>query len=377
MLALSLAVLIHHNSAMTIIYLLAALQAFFLVSLLLPKKQKSSADKVLMAWLVGIGIHTLIYFLYAQIGFSSPLALNLNAAFPYLQGPFLLAYTATLIGVRERFAGLDYLHLVPFVGFVAFLLLTLSPGTFMVLPGGAMENTSIFAMSNLFTVILLVSVPAYIAASLVLMRRAASALDNTALPTKFRWVYFCIAGLGVVWLIVIISFARSLSGGHNPSAHMVFVSLTLFVYGLGYLGINRTAVFSEPEMETLKKQLQQKYLKSGLKPDRAEAMHRQLLAYMDEQKPFLVGELSLQSMAADLGFSANHLSQVINAFEQCNFHDFVNARRVTEACRRLDESADLNLLELAMDVGFNSKSSFNRAFRKQTGHTPSEYISGS
>jgi AraC-like DNA-binding protein len=75
--------------------------------------------------------------------------------------------------------------------------------------------------------------------------------------------------------------------------------------------------------------------------------------------------------------SGNHLSQVINAFEHCSFRDFVNKARVTEVCRRLDESAELNLLELAMEVGFNSKSSFNRAFRKQTGKTPSEYISGS
>ena len=115
---------------MTIIYVLATLQAFFLISLLLAKIQKTFADKVLIAWLAGIGIHTLIYFLYARFQLFSPLAINLNAAFPYLQGPFLLAYTAALIGVRERFAGLDYLHLLPFAGFIAYMLLTVGDGSY-------------------------------------------------------------------------------------------------------------------------------------------------------------------------------------------------------------------------------------------------------
>jgi len=360
---------------MTIIYVLATLQAFFLISLLLAKIQKTFADKVLIAWLAGIGIHTLIYFLYARFQLFSPLAINLNAAFPYLQGPFLLAYTAALIGVRERFAGLDYLHLLPFAGFIAYMLLTVGPGIFSVSPGDAIQSTSIFAMTKPFGVILLVSVPAYIAASLVLMRRAARALDSPKLPVRFRWIRFCIAGLGVVWLIVIISFAQSLSGSHSPSTHLVFAALTLFVYGLGYLGMNRTAVFSEPELEVLRKQLQPKYSKSGLKPDEAEAVHMRLVTHMESEKPYLDGSISLQSLATELGVSANHLSQVINVVELCNFHDFVNKRRVVEACRRLDESADSNLLDLAMDVGFNSKSSFNRAFRKQTGKTPSEYSS--
>ena len=362
---------------MTIIFLVATLQAFFLISLLLVKKQKTFADKVLTAWLAGIGIHTLIYFLYGQFQLSWPLPININAAFPYLQGPFLFAYTAALVGAREQITGRDYVHALPFVAFIAFLLLSQGPGAYSLSPGGEILSTSIFDMTNFFTVILLLSVPAYIAASLVLMRRAEKALDSPVLPVRFRWIRFCIGGLGVVWFIVIISFVLARAGGQHSSTHLVFAALTLFVYGLGYLGMSRTAVFSEPELEALKQQLQTKYAKSGLKSDEAEAMHQRLISYMDNEKAYLDGDLSLQSLAIKLGMSPNHLSQLINAFEQRNFHDFVNTRRVIEACRLLDESPNSNLLELAMNVGFNSKSSFNRAFRKQTGKTPSEYIANS
>ncbi len=64
---------------------------------------------------------------------------------------------------------------------------------------------------------------------------------------------------------------------------------------------------------------------------------------------------------------------MINEGEQCSFRDFINARRVREACLRLDANPNTPLLELAMDCGFNSKSSFNRAFRKFTDRTPSDY----
>lgn len=158
--------------------------------------------------------------------------------------------------------------------------------------------------------------------------------------------------------------------------HMIFWALTVVVYVLGYLGLTRTTVFTAPEFETLKNELAPKYQKSGLKPADAEALYDHLVAHVDNDQAYLDADISLGALARDLGYSTNHVSQVINEFDQCNFHDFINARRVAEACRRLQQSRDTNLLGLAMDVGFSSKSSFNRAFRKFAGATPSEYLAG-
>lgn len=361
---------------MTYILLLAALQAFFLASLLAAKKRKSTADHVLMIWLAGIGIHTAIYFLHFQTGGVAPLVLNLNAGFPFLQGPFLLAYVAALIGMRDRFRGADFLHLLPFVAFIAYLSLVFGAGSFRFAQSEQAMNVSIFALAPFFTVLLLLSVPVYIAWSLVLMRNASRVLGAPDLPSGFLWIRACIFGLGLVWLAAMATFVFGNAGG-SPHPHTVFWALTLFVYGLGYLGLTRTSIFREPQLETLKQSLQPKYRKSGLGPDEVAALHRELILFMDEKRPYLDGELSLQALADALGFSANQLSQVINEGEQCSFRDFVNARRVREACRRLDADPSTPLLELAMDCGFNSKSSFNRAFRKFTGKTPSAYAKSS
>jgi AraC-like DNA-binding protein len=73
--------------------------------------------------------------------------------------------------------------------------------------------------------------------------------------------------------------------------------------------------------------------------------------------------------------SPNHLSQVINQLEGKNFFDFVNAYRVEEVKRKMadDRSKKLTLLAIALESGFNSKTSFNMVFKKMTGQTPSQY----
>ena len=359
---------------MTTVLLLAPIQAFFLCSLLLAKQQKSFADKVLMAWLFGIGAHTLIYFLHFQFQLSMPVVLNLNSAFPFLQGPFLLAYVVALVGMRQRFTGLDFVHLLPFVGFALFVLLQTGLNTIVVAPADNMLFISLLSFSNLFTFLLLVSVPVYIALSLLVMRRAKLALPSPAESSRFRWIWFFVVGLGVIWITTVAAVILDKQQVSPP--HLIFWALTIVVYVLGYLGLTRTKVFTAPEFEALKKELQPKYQKSGLKPEDARALYEKLVAHVDTEQAYLDAEISLSALAGDLDVSNNHVSQVINEFDQCKFNDFINKRRVAEACRRLQRSRDTNLLELAMAVGFNSKSSFNRAFRKFAGATPSEYLAG-
>lgn len=359
---------------MNVVLLLAPIQAFFLFSLLVAKPQKTLADKVLMAWLVGIGLHTLIYFLHFQYQLSVPFIINLNAAFPFLQGPFLLAYVVALVGMRQRFAGFDYLHLLPFAAFVLFMVLLNGLQGLAPAAGDTTKLVNIFSASDVFAALLLLSVPVYIAWSLVVMRRANQVLQSAAQSSRFRWIWAFIAGLGIVWIAAMA--AAVLDQQQLAQPHMIFWALTLVVYVLGYLGLTRTTVFTAPEFEALTQELQPKYQKSGLKPDDAKRIYDELVAHVDSEQAYLDAELSLTALARSLGVSTNHVSQVINEFDQGNFHDFMNKRRVDEACRRLQASQDTNLLELAMDVGFNSKSSFNRAFRKFTGSTPSEYVAG-
>lgn len=101
-----------------------------------------------------------------------------------------------------------------------------------------------------------------------------------------------------------------------------------------------------------------------------------LLAYMDNERPYLDPDLSLVDLARRLKTNASVLSPVINAGTGKNFNDFINQYRVDAFKQQALDPANqhLSLLGIALDCGFNSKATFNRAFRKLTGQSPREFV---
>lgn len=107
-----------------------------------------------------------------------------------------------------------------------------------------------------------------------------------------------------------------------------------------------------------------------------EPLKQTVEAYMHRQKPYTNPSLTIHELAAGLRMPSHVLSKVINDGFGRNFFDFINAYRVDELKRRASDPRALpnTLLGLAFEVGFNSKTSFNRAFKKATGQTPTDYF---
>lgn len=107
-------------------------------------------------------------------------------------------------------------------------------------------------------------------------------------------------------------------------------------------------------------------------------LHKELIDFMENEKPYLNPELSLQEMAEKLGVSRHVLSAIVNQQQKMNFYEFVNSYRVKEVKDLMNkpENKNQNNYNLAYDAGFNSKASFYRIFRQITHKTPSEYRSG-
>lgn len=98
--------------------------------------------------------------------------------------------------------------------------------------------------------------------------------------------------------------------------------------------------------------------------------------YMTAQKPYTNPNLTIHELAGGLKMPPHVLSKVINEGFGKNFFDFINEYRVEEFKRRMDDpkAKQYTLLSLAFDVGFNSKTAFNRAFKKLTNQTPKDYF---
>jgi len=118
-----------------------------------------------------------------------------------------------------------------------------------------------------------------------------------------------------------------------------------------------------------------KYAGSTLQETDKKKILDALLHHMNSKRPYLEPELSLEQLARQLSVKPRALSQVINEMTGQSFFDFINTYRIEEAKRLLSDKSDpkITVLEILYEVGFNSKSSFNTIFKRQTGLTPSEF----
>ncbi len=118
-----------------------------------------------------------------------------------------------------------------------------------------------------------------------------------------------------------------------------------------------------------------KYLRSPITTETSKQIKSKIVHLMENEKLFRDCDLNLFQLAKAVGHSTNHVSQVINNQLQKNFNDLVNSYRVEEAKQRLlKKNNQESILDIAFEVGFASKSSFNAIFKKHTQITPSRYI---
>lgn len=103
-----------------------------------------------------------------------------------------------------------------------------------------------------------------------------------------------------------------------------------------------------------------------------KALFQKICDFMEAEKPYLDANLTLEGLSQLLQLKTVELSKIINTQNNTNFHEFVNAYRIEDIKKGLQES-DEQIIIIAYQFGFNSKSTFNSVFKKATGITPSQY----
>lgn len=118
----------------------------------------------------------------------------------------------------------------------------------------------------------------------------------------------------------------------------------------------------------------QKYDRSALSQEQIERIASKIDHAMQMDKLHMKPNLSLRDLSSHISAHPNYVSQTLNGELNDTFFDYVNRWRIKEAMPLLRES-DEQVTNIAYDVGFNSRSSFYNAFKKETGQTPSQYRS--
>ncbi|MEM6264537.1 MAG: helix-turn-helix transcriptional regulator, partial [Bacteroidota bacterium] len=119
----------------------------------------------------------------------------------------------------------------------------------------------------------------------------------------------------------------------------------------------------------------EKYATSSLSLEESTRLFREVVKLFNEQEVYLEPQLTIHQLSEQMGTTTHALSQAINSQFGKSFFDLVNEYRVNHVKRLLvdpDKQA-FTFLALALESGFNSKSSFNRVFKQHTGMTPSEF----
>lgn len=147
--------------------------------------------------------------------------------------------------------------------------------------------------------------------------------------------------------------------------------LSLSIHLVGYHKLRPISARTKEDSAPL-----DKYRTSSLTPRVLEALALQLDTIMIKEKPYLDSQFRLADLSTSSGIPIHQLSQVINEEMHTNFNDWINSYRIEEAKSRLVDPAfqHYSILAIALDCGFQHKSTFNRAFKKVTGKTPSAYI---
>lgn len=149
--------------------------------------------------------------------------------------------------------------------------------------------------------------------------------------------------------------------------YMPLYGLIFFIYAFVRL-TSGNASFIQPI-------LKEKYTGIYISDERKEELSQKILRLMAEKKPFLDEDCSLQRIANDLDELPNTISMIINSHFNKSFSDFINGYRVQWSIQLLQQGSQKYTIEgIAFECGFGNRTSFYKAFRKETGKLPRDYM---
>jgi AraC-like DNA-binding protein len=283
----------------------------------------------------------------------------------FILGPLVYFYILSVFNQKNSFSTTGLFHFIPYIFFSVYFIVQLNSINEFVI-----WDTPLTYLSSGF--ILLQNI-GYLLLAIIMLKYHHTKFKDIFLskgePHKF-WLGIFMVLFIALWLLKLHFFLYwDIGKNYNvcPSTNNMYFLVFFFL-------INILWFFSLSNPEIFQKKT--KYRNSLLTAEEKKSKTRFLLSYMEEKEPFLNPDISLSSLAKETGISAKHLSQIINEYANKNFNDLINTYRV-EKSKKLMKGQYKNekyISEILYAVGFNSRSSFYNAFKKNTGLTPGEYL---
>lgn len=360
----------------SIICFIAILQGLIFASLLLIRgfRQKNKAD----LWLAILLLVLCLALITPFIGFANVYDLNqwltyFPFSIAYSYGVLVWFYTLNLTDSKRQFQPKDLLLFLPTFIYLIFRFFLFAHSVawkdWFGENYGSLSNNLVFVTELIWNL-------AFLYFSIRHYQKYRTWLNANYSDTeklKFDWLRNFLYLFAAILLIgAIFDFTNSFLFKLSYIQFFYFeIILALTTYYLAIAGYLRSKTielhFTEKEAEEIEER------KTLLSEKELEKLKSKLLNLMQNERFYLEPNLTLNDLSKKLGVNSSVLSYAINNGFGKNFNDFVNTFRINEVKERLKNADDSTLLGVAFDCGFNSKATFNRAFKKFTGVSPKDF----
>lgn len=357
---------------------LGGTQGALFAILLLAKRPVRKSNVTLAVLMFFIGIASLfVAFESLDLYLKFPILIRLNWGLPLLFGPLFYIYILYLVKPGYRLKPNDLWHFAPYIINLIILMPFLASSSeykiqmldyFTAIPTkGNDKYLPYFYLVQLFTGLQTIYYFTHAKRDLKNYQKDLKNEFSDIEKRKKDWLQFILIGFGVVFfinLLIVLLNTQDIYPALNYTPYF-YLALFILVYLVSYKVLADSNITS---WDNVPVQTEVVSIDFGGLPGN-------ISAYMEENRPYLDQKLTASQLAKDLDLSRHQLSEVLSGHFNTNFYDFINAYRVEEFKKLLQQenSSHLSLLGIAYDSGFNSKTTFNTVFKSLAGMTPSQY----
>lgn len=363
--------------------------SLFSIYLFTLSRSKKISNRLIAFFIFLLGINVFdnlltksLYLDFPQLAFI----INCTAA---LIAPLIFLYIKSVAFKNFKLKRSDFFHLAFFIALVIWTILVFhirSPEE-----KARIVRTTFSQLSLNYTLLILAlhlqTIYYYIASLKVINRYKQIVKENFSDANRITlsWLREIIIAFLVIVTISTLETVIHYFTSHRSNFNtlpLIFASYLFFVNWIIYKALKTPQIFTGVDSRIpLVKEIHKEKSSEAILSDKLlgtsplNDLLSRLIRFIEKEKPYRDSMLSIKQLADQLDVPVRDLSLLINNVLNQNFFDFINQHRINEACELLKDPAfkRTTILEIMYEVGFNSKSSFNTAFKKYTGQTPTEY----
>lgn len=347
---------------------------FLLILYLFSAKNRKNINGYIafLVFVLLIGLSGRVLYLSDIFG-PNPRLISFSEFSILLFGATVYLFTkSSLLG--KPFSYLDLVHYIPGLCYILFIIFYFMLATDEVL-ATRVKSGELFRVVNIVVGFGLAFNTTYWAMSLYeFLQFRKQLLNELSYTVKTQFFFNFLIAIGSCLFIWTIIYLFNVSGYELleiKARPAIWLSIAFIILFIAFYSMNEPDLFRQQPVILVQKYVNSKLTTSDL--DQLKAILEQL---MEQKKPYLNNKLLKAELAEMMGISNPELARLLNERIGMNFFEFINYYRIMEFIQlaKSEQGKTMTFFGLAQEVGFNSKTTFNKSFKKLMGVTPKQYL---